>query len=338
MSFKRTGWFVTAIAALFISASANAETIVYQDTYDEDGIDTNVGIGGGAVSINTSPISWAWAIGGWIDDGNLKYQRNGGSGGISGGSYSLSAFDFSGGFTLEVTYNAVNSQDRFSMGLMKEVAAEDRTAYAAICTSGATTNNGIYFNAFAYDSRGRYPNASGLQWAAVGDANAVVQLSDEQSRETGVHALVLEMDTESNWSYSIDGNTPTTGQIDGDGFDLSKNYRFVTYSQGSGLNMIQSVTLTSHADNVLPGDADGDGDVDAADYIMVKTHFGGAPAAGTEGSGGDFNGNGTVDWNDLQELMSGLSSGTGGAPIPEPATLIILAVGLPALLKRRRRS
>jgi len=86
----------------------------------------------------------------------------------------------------------------------------------------------------------------------------------------------------------------------------------------------------------VPGDANGDGVVDSADYIMVKTHFGGAPAAGTEGTGGDFNGNGTVDWNDLQELMSGLNSGTGGAPIPEPATLALLAVGAMALIRRRR--
>jgi len=85
------------------------------------------------------------------------------------------------------------------------------------------------------------------------------------------------------------------------------------------------------------GDANGDGVVDSADYIMVKTHFGGAPAAGTDGSGGDFDGDGTVDWDDLQTLMEGMNSSTGGAPIPEPATLfIMLAAGIPALLRRRR--
>ncbi len=53
------------------------------------------------------------------------------------------------------------------------------------------------------------------------------------------------------------------------------------------------------------GDADGDGDVDAADYIMIKTHFGSTP--GAEGPGGDIadgsgnpGSNGVVDWYDLQ--------------------------------------
>jgi len=85
----------------------------------------------------------------------------------------------------------------------------------------------------------------------------------------------------------------------------------------------------------LLGDADGDGDVDAADYIMVKRHFGGAP--GAEGPGGDLDGNGIVDWADLQILQAAYDAGVGANTIPEPATLLMmLAAGLPALLKRRR--
>ena len=102
------------------------------------------------------------------------------------------------------------------------------------------------------------------------------------------------------------------------------------------LGGIGTLTVLSPS-TVLVGDADGDGDVDAADYIMVKTHFGGEPAAGTAGTGGDFNLNGTVDWDDLQTLMTGYNAGAGADTIPEPATLfIMLAAGLPALLKRRK--
>ena len=236
------------VAMVTMATSVNAADIVYQDNYDNDGIGTNTGIGGGAVSINTSPASWGSAEGGWVDDGNLTMWGNGGSGGISGGSYSSNAFHMPGGFRLEVTYNALNSQDRFTMGLMEEAGTLDRVPTGTqpwpigyLATSGTSAFEGIYFNAFAYDGQNRYPNAPGLQLA---DGTGMVQLSDAQSRDTGVHTLVLEMDADSNWSYSIDGAPATTGTITG-GFDLSKSYSFITRNQPRRASQIYAVTLTS---------------------------------------------------------------------------------------------
>ena len=90
------------------------------------------------------------------------------------------------------------------------------------------------------------------------------------------------------------------------------------------------------AGDTLVGDANGDEVVDAADYILVKQNMGTSGHA--DNTNGDLDGNGTVDWEDLQKLMIGMNSGTGETQtVPEPATLfIMLAAGLPALLKRRR--
>jgi len=62
---------------------------------------------------------------------------------------------------------------------------------------------------------------------------------------------------------------------------------------------------------------------------------------------GDFNGDGQVNWNDLQLLMGNFSTrSVGGAPAaPEPATLsllALLALSLPkrgglAVIRRKRR-
>ena len=82
------------------------------------------------------------------------------------------------------------------------------------------------------------------------------------------------------------------------------------------------------------GDADFDGDIDAGDYITLKRNFG----QSATWTGGDFDFDGTVTLLDLQAMEASYpSSETAGMPIPEPTTLfVMMAAGLPALLKRRR--
>ena len=94
---------------------------------------------------------------------------------------------------------------------------------------------------------------------------------------------------------------------------------------------------------ILLTDADGDGVVGAADYITLKRNFG--TESGATWEQGDFDGDGDVDLDDMAMLQSsyGLGIDTTAAAqsnaVPEPATLfVILTAGLPALLKRRRRS
>ena len=86
----------------------------------------------------------------------------------------------------------------------------------------------------------------------------------------------------------------------------------------------------------VAGDADGDGDVDAADYIVLKTNMG--QASGAVLADGDFDEDGDVDWDDLQILQDNYGKTSAGASgtIPEPATLGLLAIGAVAVLRRRR--
>jgi hypothetical protein len=86
----------------------------------------------------------------------------------------------------------------------------------------------------------------------------------------------------------------------------------------------------------LPGDADGDGVVDAADYITVKRNFG---MTGAQWAQGDFSGDRQVNWTDLQILMANFGTrGVGGSTAPaapEPGSVMLLMFGAAALLRRR---
>jgi hypothetical protein len=95
--------------------------------------------------------------------------------------------------------------------------------------------------------------------------------------------------------------------------------------------------LVEYVTSAVPGDANLDGVVDAADYIALKEGFG--TASGARYRDGDFDLDGDVDWDDLAILQGSFGQGTGGAAaVPEPAALSLMGAGGLALLRRRRNA
>ena len=91
-----------------------------------------------------------------------------------------------------------------------------------------------------------------------------------------------------------------------------------------------------------PGDVDGDCDVDADDYVILKRNLGAGPGAARED--GDLDRDSDVDRDDFGLLcetfghsLPGPGESSAGSPIPEPATAAILALGALSLISRRRR-
>ena len=127
---------LTLTLTLGFLASANADVIVYQDTFDDTDIATNSGIGGGLSQAIVGGTGFTEAGGSIAPDTSANNNR--------GFGFSTETFDLSNGFTLDFTANASAigsaSGNRFSVGLA--AAGADFATACLLYTSPSPRDRG----------------------------------------------------------------------------------------------------------------------------------------------------------------------------------------------------
>jgi len=196
-------------------------------------------------------------------------------------------------------------------------------------------------------------------WLAPGTSVGTLALAgDYEQTQTGALHVELEGTEPGEVDLlAVSGAAELAGvlQLDcGPGFHPKYGEKFVVLTAGRLTGRFDLVTGFELADEQwlgllyseremtvlagLPGDADMNGRVDFRDYLILKSNLGGPARIGWPD--GDFNGNGTVGRRDFQALVTYFGCSVSGPKpvVPEPATLLLLALGGPLTLLRRRKS
>ncbi|MDF7801296.1 Ig-like domain-containing protein [Pontiellaceae bacterium B1224] len=248
MKMRRLG-SLAVLAVMLLASAGQAQILIYQDNYDNDGLGVNTNAGGGMLNRTASVHSWtdneALAF---LDNGNGSFRNR-------AIAYTENAFQSDGGFQLDVTYqlnatpNGAVGGAQLSWGLIS--ADTDLSTYGL----GGNTSAATGFSPFGgTDAEATNVYSVGIQIISGAGLNftdgAGVTVLDASSFPnipgTGATNISFSVVDDglggADWSLSLGPTNLASGNITV--FDFTKSYRFASYGQDDNRSFqIDSVSL-----------------------------------------------------------------------------------------------
>lgn len=238
---KPTTLALLSAATLALTTQSLASTIVYQDTFDNDGIATNAGVGGGMISGRGSATT---AIP-FEDTGDLVSETDFGN--QVAWVHTANQFDLSAGFTLELTFTTDNSNTfpsfTSSFGIVDEVTAAAPATTGNLNAFMNTDQADLNAVGFSATTRNGFQglNADFGTLSSVSTAlNSAINLGTQQT-------FVLTVNTDGSGTASLDGTSVNLAAGTFSGLFANSTddaFYFAAYSQGNQGLVLNEVTIS----------------------------------------------------------------------------------------------
>ena len=234
--------------------------IVYQDTFDNDGLDVNTGAGGGGVATQFNGgggVNWGFND---VDETGIDNATADESGLFAGAAasgnriatfISSNSFDLSPGFTMTVVFDQLTNDgagpafpsDHFSFGLLSTM---DTSGNFFSGLDGGTIVAGVDALGVSLGTRSGNAEIGFVEWDE--DTQTTLNALTDADVIGDDLTFVLTVDADGNYTYTL-GAASGSGTTN---VDLSTAY-FKARTQGSNGNSIESVTIDV-VSNFLLGD------------------------------------------------------------------------------------
>lgn len=171
---------------------------------------------------------------------------------------------------------------------------------------------------------GRQDDSSGYFQVDQGGPNGVTGQSGTVEFDYAAHATGVNFNTGVNDSFDVN--------------EVRFDIRFQRIGGFTGSVYFDNLRIEL-PDSGLTGDLNGDGFVGQDDLSIILTYWGQNVTAG-DPLQGDPSNDGFVGQDDLNDVLTGWGQGTPPAPlvaVPEPASVVLMAVGSVALTRRRKQ-
>ncbi len=265
----------------------------------------------GEVTVDGTGSTWTNSYHPFVGyDGNGVLNITGGGAVNSDGGYIGTSSGSTGGVTVDGIGSMWTNSGDLSVGL-------NGSGVLNITDSGLVSVAGTLTIDYNEDGDGFINMATGGMLALDGDAD------DSLAAFLG---LIDGTDAIRYWDYPLGNWDDITNAT------LDEDYTLSYLAEG---DLAGYTMLTVLEPVLLEGDANCDGVVSADDYGSVQVNFG---EIGVDGIHGDANLDGVVSADDYGsvQLHFGSIAGMGSVPIPEPATLSLLAIGGLVMLRRKK--